>query len=277
MQLHRALITGASGGIGEEFARQLARRGVHLILVARRGERLNELASELKTHFRIETETLAADLSTAEDISAVADLIRKTDDLDLLVNNAGFGVPGEFFDNDFVLERRMLRVHVEAVNELSRAAVEGMVNRRHGGIINVSSLSGFGPTPSSVNYSATKAYITRFSQGLAIEVKPFGVRVQALCPGFTHTGFHYTPELIDGFNKGALPWWMWMRVQKVVFWSLRGLDLGRVVVIPGWGNWILSVIMGSRLYANLMYALAGKLWTPKKKKDAVVEPGVELE
>ncbi|MFH0883348.1 MAG: SDR family oxidoreductase, partial [bacterium] len=272
MHIQRALITGASSGIGEEFARQLARRGSHLILVARRGERLRELAEEFKNTFRVNAEVLVADLSTPEGIEAVTRTIRNTGDLDLLVNNAGFGVPGDFHDNDFILEQRMVRVHVEAVNELSRAAVEGMVTRGHGAIINVASLTGFGPTPGSVNYSATKAYIIRFSQGLAIEVKQFGVKVQALCPGFTHTGFHYTPELIDAFNKGVFPWWMWTRVEKVVFRSLRGLDLGRVVVIPGWGNWILSCIMSSRLYARLMYTLAGKIWTPKKQPD---EPGVE--
>jgi uncharacterized protein len=275
MHIHRALITGASSGIGKEFANQLARRGTHLILVARREKVLQELADELKNSFRVEVVPLVADLSTDEGIARVAGAIRNSEDLDLLVNNAGFGVPGDFHENDFLLEQRMVHVHVEAINELSRAAVEGMVKRKYGNIINVSSLSGFGPTPGSVNYSATKAYIIRFSQGLAMELKPFGIKVQALCPGFTHTGFHYTPELVNSFNKGAFPWWMWSRVEKVVFRSLRGLNLGRVVIIPGWGNWILSLILGSRLYARLMYALAGKTWTPKKK-NVVVEPGVEL-
>ncbi len=266
MHIQRALITGASSGIGEEFARQLARRGSHLILVARRRERLDEIAEELKQAYHVDVEALTADLSTTEGIETAAKAIRRTRDLDLLVNNAGFGVPGAFHDNVFSLEQNMVRVHVEAVNVLSRAAVEGMVERGRGGIINVASLTGFGPTPGSVNYSATKAYIIRFSQGLALEMKPFGVTVQALCPGFTHTGFHYTPELIDAFEKGMFPWWMWMRVERVVFRSLRCLDLGKVVVIPGTGNRILAWILGTRFYAWLANMFAGKIRTAKLKR-----------
>jgi len=252
MHLKRALITGASSGLGEEFARQLARREVNLILTARRKDLLENLAAELTSTFGIGVEIVVADLTDTKDVSKVVKAIETHPDLDLLINNAGFGVPGHYYDKDFQRELDMLNVHVMAVNHLTRAALQNMVPKRHGAIINVSSVAGFGPTFSSSNYCATKAYLIRFSEGLALELKPHNVAVQVLCPGYTHTGFHSTPEYVNRFNKSSIPKFAWLSSRFVVARSLQALDRGKVVVVPGWGYSFLAWFAGTALYRILL-------------------------
>jgi short-subunit dehydrogenase len=222
-----ALITGASSGIGETFARKLATRGYDLILVARREERLQNIAGDLAGAI-----ALAADLSTSEGIAKVEGAISASESLELLVNNAGFGTMGRFWMADLAGQERMLEVHVRATMRLTHLALRGMVERGRGAVINVSSVAGFGQSAGNVSYCASKAWINSFSEGLDLELRELGslVRVQALCPGFTVTEFHETL----GMDRELVPGWLWMTADAVVEASLRGLDRGQVIVVPGW-------------------------------------------
>jgi uncharacterized protein len=224
-----ALITGASSGIGEAFARRLAKEGYPLILVARRKDRLEKLASELPA-----SEILIADLSRDSDLHLVEQRIEAEPQLEFLVNNAGFGVPGCFWEMDRESLDRMHRVHIIAVERLTHAALQGMVARRRGNIINVSSVAGFLHTTFAISYCSTKAWINRFTEGLYTELKAVNspVRVQALCPGFTHSEFFQAA----GMDLEAIPRSLLMRAEDVVEISLRGLKHGRLFVIPGWHN-----------------------------------------
>ena len=221
-----ALVTGASSGIGAAFARRLARQGFELILVARRRDQLEQLARELGG-----AETLAADLTLEQDLARVEARIASAQELDLLVNNAGFGTRGRFWETPLDAQERMHRLHVMATLRLTRAALAGMVPRRRGGVINVSSVAGFGQSPGNVSYCATKAWMTSFTEGLDLELRGAGspVRVQALCPGFTITGFHDT----IGMSRKGIPAWLWMRAEDVVDQSLRGFERGKMLVVPG--------------------------------------------
>jgi uncharacterized protein len=226
-----ALITGASSGIGAVFASSLAARGYDLVLVARRKDRLEELARSLAPHGTV-AEALEADLATDDGIAVVEQRIHVARNLDLLVNNAGFGTRGKFFSADVESQDRMHRLHVLATVRLTHAALRGMVERRRGGIIQVSSVAAYRRAPGSVSYCATKCWMNAFTEGLALELKAAGspVKVQALCPGYTLTEFH-DAAAIDR-NKIAAP--LWMSAEKVVAASLAGLDRGKLIVIPGW-------------------------------------------
>jgi uncharacterized protein len=228
-----ALITGASSGIGAVFARQLAAQGHHLILVARRKERLDTLAGELQQHYPISVEALAADLADPNDLQRLEQVIARLDGLVLLVNNAGFGVEGKFTDPNTQGWEQMLRVHVDAVVRLSRAAALAMLPRRTGAVINVASVAGLLPV-TSVMYGSTKAFQIAFSEGLQAELHGTGIRVQALCPGFTHTEFH---DRLETFDKKRFPSFVWGKADAVVAESLRALQRpGGVVCVPGYIN-----------------------------------------
>ncbi len=236
-----ALITGASSGIGASFARQLAARGYRLILVARREERLNVLARELLRNHQAGSEVWVADLAIPTDLQRVACRIVTQEGLELLINNAGFGLretfdaisPGKAMD--------MIRVHLLATVSLTRAALPRMLDAGRGGVISVSSIAAFLPLPGSSVYAASKSFLNTFTQTLHQEVGHRGVRVQALCPGYTRTGFHETPEYGD-FDRDAVPSWMWMTADEVVKASLRALRRGQVICIPGMANrWIVRL------------------------------------
>ncbi|HEX3730147.1 MAG TPA: SDR family NAD(P)-dependent oxidoreductase, partial [Opitutaceae bacterium] len=186
-----ALITGASAGIGAVFARRLAERGHDLILVARREDKLREVARELEAAHGIRCEVLAADLVSDEGQAGVAERIAAVP-LDLLINNAGFGSRGFFHLADLAVQERMHRLHVLATMRLTHAALQGMVARGRGAIVNVSSVAGFFATPGGASYSATKAWMNCFTEGIALELRLLRspVKVQALCPGFTYSEFH---------------------------------------------------------------------------------------
>lgn len=258
MKFKLALITGASSGIGAEYARQLAARGTDVILVARNEAKLKAIAAELVERHGVIAEPLVADLATASGIGKAASMLENHREIDLLINNAGFGVPGPFHESNIRRQLDMLKVHIEAVNRLTRAALPGMVKRRYGAVINVSSIAGFGPGPGSVNYSATKAYLIRFSQSLALEMKPHGVVVQGFCPGFTHTGFHDTPDLKDNFDKGSLPGFLWSSAETTVARSLSALDENHVIVLPNLKYRFIAWLLGSKLYFWLAKQLASK-------------------
>ncbi|HVW85965.1 MAG TPA: SDR family oxidoreductase, partial [Bryobacteraceae bacterium] len=223
-----ALITGASSGIGETFARRLAARGYDLILVARRTERLEQLARELPTR----TEAIGADLATEEGLQVAREAILGCERLEMLVNNAGFGTLGRFWEADPEGQDRMCRLHVIATAQLTHAALAGMTARGRGAVINVSSVAAFSTSEGNVSYCSTKAWINSFTEGLDIELRGIQspVRVQALCPGFTVTEFHETL----GVDRGKIPSFLWMTADEIVDTSLRALAGREVIVIPGW-------------------------------------------
>ncbi len=227
-----ALITGASAGLGVEFARQLAERGYDLLITARRVERLQALAAELTARFPIRVDVLQADLADEQGIQRTEEAIRKLNDLTVLVNNAGFGIDGSFVDAPLEKHLSMIQVHINASVRLARAALEVMLPNKRGAIINVASMAAFLPIRNST-YSATKAYLVNFSEALESEVGFRGVHTQALCPGFTYTEFHDTPEL-KRFQRSAIPGWLWLKADHVVRDSLNQVSRGGGVCIPGW-------------------------------------------
>ena len=222
-----ALITGASSGIGEVFARRLSAKGYRLILVARRKDRLAALAEELHN-----TEIIQADLSDAADLRRIEDRIDAEAGLEFLVNNAGFGVHGEFVEMPIESQDKMHRLHIIAIERLTHAALRKMLKNRIGNIINVSSVAGFTATPYNVSYCATKTWINAFTEGLYLELKAIHspVRIQALCPGFTRSEFHASAAM----DIRMIPRSLWMSAEYVVERSLRGLEQNKLFVIPGW-------------------------------------------
>jgi uncharacterized protein len=238
----RALVTGASGGIGEEYARQLAAQGADVVLVARRADALERLAAEVRTTNGVQADIVVADLQTDEGVRAVEE---RVGDVDLLVNNAGYGIAEHLADVDPADVEGMIRLNVLALARLTRAALPGMLARRHGGIVNVSSVAGFQPSPSFATYNATKAFVTMFTEALALEVHGTGVRVQALCPGLTRTGFQ---AVAGETGTDGLPDVMWQEPAEVVRASLAGLRRNKVIVVPGAHNKVL--VAGSSVLPN---------------------------
>ncbi|MDO5739701.1 MAG: SDR family oxidoreductase [Ornithinimicrobium sp.] len=221
-----ALVTGASSGLGREFAEQLAARGHALVLVARDQTRLEVAADELRDRYAVSVEVLALDLVDRSALQRVADRIADLDrPVDLLVNNAGFGSRRGFVENDLCDEEAAVDLMVRAVMVLSHAAAQAMRTRGHGGILNVSSVASFAVMG---HYSAIKSYVTVFSEALANELAPAGVRVTALCPGFVHTEFHERAEM----NMSKLPEVFWLNAPDVVRAALDDVGAGRVVSVP---------------------------------------------
>ncbi len=225
-----AVITGASAGLGKVFAQRLAAKGYDLALVARDAARLDALGAELAARHGIVAESWPADLGRTEDVDGIVARLKAAPRVDMLVNNAGFGTQGALAKAEPAGQEQMIEVHVMTTNRLTQAALPGMLERKRGAIINVSSVASFTATEGNVNYCATKAYLRVFSEALALECKGRGVTVQALCPGFTYTEFH--DRL--GFDRGNVPKLMWMSAERVVDASLAAAAAGGpVVVVPG--------------------------------------------
>ncbi len=221
-----ALVTGGTSGIGLTFAETLAARGHDLCLVARDEERLREVADRLQQQ-RVDVEMIVADLSNRADLARVEERLRDRDQpVEILVNNAGFGVPQRFVGGDLEAEQQMLDVLVTAVMRLTHAAVPGMVDRGTGAIINVSSVASW---ITGGTYSASKSWVTVFSESLSIELAGTGVHVVAVCPGFTHTEFHQRA----GMQMQSLPEWMWLDAQDVVDTALSDVRRGRPISVAG--------------------------------------------
>jgi uncharacterized protein len=225
-----AVVTGASAGIGKVFSERLAARGYDLIVAARNAARLESLREDLEQRYGVSVEVFPADLTIDTDVSLLAERLTRSPRLALLVNNAGFGTRGRLADASPAIQEAMLRLHVVAPMRLTQAALPVLLANRRGAIVNVSSVASFIYSAGNVNYCATKAYLTTFSEGLAAELAGTGVKAQALCPGFTRSEFH---QRMDA-DVNEIPPWMWMSADRVVNTSLRALDRGRpVVCIPG--------------------------------------------
>ncbi|MFG3706665.1 SDR family NAD(P)-dependent oxidoreductase [Micromonospora sp. NPDC047670] len=226
----RALITGATAGIGAAFARRLVSDGWDLVLVARDAARLADTAAELTARHGRQVETIPADLSTDDGCAAVERRLAEGPPIELLVNNAGISLNTPFLRSSAEDEARLLRLNVHAVMRLTLAALRPMTERRRGAVINVSSVAGFGAVMPGSTYSASKAWVTNFSESVGQSARPFGVRVMALCPGYTRTEFHDRA----GINMSKTPEWMWLRAEDVVDEALRDLRKGKLVSVPAW-------------------------------------------
>ena len=236
-----ALVTGASGGIGEELARLFAADGHDLVLVARSGDKLARLADELTAAHGVAARSLTADLARPEAPQEIFEELRDAGlSVDALVNNAGFGSYGLFAETDLRRELELLQVNVVALTHLTKLFLPGMIGRRRGYVMQVASTAAFQPGPLMAVYYASKAYVLSFSEALANECEGTGVRVSALCPGPTHTGFVAAAGMTQSklFDRGA------MSARAVAEAGYRGLLEGRAVVIPGLRNSLVARTVG---------------------------------
>lgn len=234
-----ALVTGASAGLGAEFARQLASRGMHLVLVARRGELMDALAAELLTQHGTRCHVIASDLSEpGEPQRVLGEIAAQGVTIELLVNNAGFGIVGEVDGADVDHVLKMLRLNVSALTELTYRLLPGMLERGHGAILNVSSLSAFQPVAYMGAYAASKTFVLHFSESLHCELKDRGITVTAVCPGVTRTSF---------FDIAGAPGWLQkhaaLDVEYVVKRALKALARRHQYDVPGWRNYLLTLLV----------------------------------
>jgi len=229
----RALVTGASAGIGEAFARELARRGHALVLTARRAERLEALARELRDRHGVEVIVAPLDLARPDGVEAlVAALDAQGLAIDVLVNNAGYGVTGYFDEQPWPVHAAFIQVLMTAPTELAYRLLPGMKERGYGRIVNVASLAGHVPgSAGHTLYAASKAYLIRFSQSLALEGKGTGVHATAVCPGFTYSEFHDVTGSRALVSK--MPSFMWMDAPTVARQGLDAVEAGRAVYVNG--------------------------------------------
>lgn len=230
----RALVTGASSGIGRALALRLAAAGTDLVVVARSTDRLERLAAEIGASWPgRQVEVLAADLGDRRALARVEQRLASDDGpIDLCVNNAGFGHHGPVADLDVDAQTAMIDVNVVALTRLSAVAARTLRERGHGGILQVSSIAAFVPAAGTAVYNATKAYVTSFTESLHIELRGTGVHVTAVCPGFTRTEFQERA----GYDAGGIPAWMWHDPDTVAAVALDAVAANRPVVVPGVAN-----------------------------------------
>ncbi|TAM96424.1 MAG: SDR family oxidoreductase [Rhodanobacteraceae bacterium] len=237
------MVTGASAGIGAEFARQLAARGCNLVLTARREERLQALASDLRAKHDVEVDVIVDDLADPAAPPRIATAAtRDGRTIDILINNAGYGVPGRYDKVDWDTHARFMQVLVMAPLQLCHLLLPAMRQRGYGRIVNVASLAGLVPaTPGNTLYAPAKAFLMRVSQAFATENRAHGIHVCALCPGFTHSEFHDVSQARGLVSK--LPGWMWSDADDVVRQGLDAVERGRVVCVPGSANRTIKTLM----------------------------------
>jgi short-subunit dehydrogenase len=252
------LVTGASSGIGVELARQLAAKGHGVTLVARREDKLIELAGQLEREHGVRAEVAACDLSDAAERDAlVGTLAERGLRVEALLNNAGFGSAGPFQRLERDWELRMVRTNVEAVVDLCARYVPEMVERGRGAILNVASTAAFQPLPRQSTYSASKAFVLAFSEAIASDLKGTGVTVTALCPGPVRTEF---TDAHEGFGAAdSTPDFVWMTAEDTARAAVKGMERGKRVVVPGVGN-RLGAIAGQHAPRSLLLAAARRFY-----------------
>jgi short-subunit dehydrogenase len=237
MERRLALVTGASAGIGAAFAHVLASRGYDVALTARRAERLEALAAELRRRFGVEALTVSADLAQPEAPARILnELAAQGRAVDFLVNNAGYGLPGVYAETTWDEQSAFLQVMLHAPCELAHHVVGGMAERGFGRIVNVASLAGLIPGAAGHTlYGATKSFLIKFSQSLHLETRASGVHVSALCPGFTYSEFHDVNGTRERV-RAATPRWAWMSAEEVAAAGYAAVEANRAVCIPGAAN-----------------------------------------
>jgi short-subunit dehydrogenase len=259
------IVTGASSGIGVEIARELARRGHGVTLVARREDRLKTLADELSSKQGVRVEVVPADLTDpaarAELVAAVAE---RGLTVDVLVNNAGFGTTGRTSEADVERELDMIRTNVEAVVDLTTRVLPGLVERGRGGILNVASTAAFQPLPGQAGYAATKAFVLSYSEAIAAEVKRSGVTVTALCPGPVRTEFGDAA----GFSAAemSVPEFIWVSAEEVAKAGVDALAAGRLYVVPGAANKF-GAVTAAYLPRSVLLPILGRAHPALRRKD----------
>ncbi|HEX2577660.1 MAG TPA: SDR family oxidoreductase [Aquihabitans sp.] len=253
-----ALVTGASSGIGAEIARDLARRGHGVTLVARRAEKLEELAAELRAS-GVRAEVLAADLADREVRAGLADRVAELGlEVDVLVNNAGLSTLGPVAASDPAAELNMIEVDVVAVADLCSRFLGAMVDRGRGGVLNVASTAAFQPLPGQAGYAAGKAFVLSYTRSLVGELRGTGVSATALCPGPVDTGFGEAAGFDRDDAEAALPAFMWETAEAVARCGVAALDKGRPVAIPGPANRVAAGLAHLTPKALLIPLLAGR-------------------
>ena len=260
--IRTALITGASSGIGEAFAEVFASEGFHLVITARREDRLRALADQIRARHGVAVHVIAADLAVPEAPAALCDAIAGRGlAIDALVNNAGYGVPGAYTSSPWDRQHAMLQVMVVSLAELTHRLVPGMVERGYGRVINVASLAGLVPAPAGHTlYAASKAFVIRFSEALSHEVASAGVQVTALCPGFTRSEFHDVTGTRSTVSR--MPAWMWMDAPAVARQGYDAVMAGTPIYINGRVNRTIAGLVKYLPHAVVtgMGRRAGKLY-----------------
>jgi len=252
------LVTGASSGIGEEIARELARRGHGVTLVARRADRLAELAEELTESHGIRAETVGCDLNDGDGRESMIDEVADRGlTVEVLVNNAGFGSGGAFHELDLEGETGMVRTNVEVVVALTGAYLPGMVERRRGAVLNLASLIAFQPVPYQATYGASKAFVLAFSEAIHEELRGTGVTITALCPGPVRTEFGASGGF--GGADDNIPEPVWINPGEVAAAGVEGVEKGRRVVVPGRLNQI-GAIGGRLTPRSVLLPLVSRFW-----------------
>lgn len=251
-----AVITGATGGIGSEYAQQLAAAGYNLLLTCLNEPALQQKAQELKEQYATEVHYVAADLDNEQGLLRLCHHLQQLPRVDLLVNCAGYGERARFADEAPDTIEKMLRVHIHAPVRLTHTVLPGMIRQGGGSVICISSLGAFLPSAGSSIYSSSKAFLVNFVESLHMEVADNGIRVQALCPGLTHTDFHKGSKVEENISIPGVD--LWMEPEEVVSASLKALEKGDVVCIPGRLNSALHLLL-PLLPRSQYYALASRV------------------
>ncbi|MBN2274582.1 MAG: SDR family NAD(P)-dependent oxidoreductase [Bacteroidales bacterium] len=250
------IITGATSGIGKAFAHHFARQGYDLLITGRRRSIINSVAHEIRREYGVQVKVVIADLAVKEDLSSFLQIIDRQRNIEVLVNNAGYGMNRGFSEDEIGHQLAMMNVHVNAPLILIHKVLPQMIKKRNGTIINVSSMAAYFPASGSVMYTSTKSFLKSFSESLFLDVGRYGIRVQCLCPGFTNSDFHRDLNIqINRINNGLLPF---MEPSDVVQYSVKCLEKGRVVCVPGFINRLLIILL-SVIPRSLYYRFSLRL------------------
>lgn len=235
-----AIITGASSGIGEAFAFHFASQGYDLLITGRRHKALYHVASKISTTYGVIVFPIIADLSVKQDVENLIATISRLENIEILINNAGYSLREKFSEGSIDDQMAMMDVHVNVPLKLVHSVLPNMIVKRTGTIINISSLAADMPTSVNTMYASTKSFLKTFSESLHLNIEEYGIQVQCLCPGFTHTNFHRNYQLPKDANNPLTPW---MSPNQVVDYSIKSLNKKKVICIPGFRNKLIHAIV----------------------------------